>query len=228
MTTTLVHTPPAAPSTPARQSQVKDAVTPGLLKGLWKIKDRVLTDAQLRHLPEATRAAILALQNLKPGDIPLDHEALLAVSPAKNNGSRPPPYESDPENLIGESETSGLSDASEPAKGLETDPEDMEVDTTAASGRKKVAGRRGGKKVVEEADEEAVKKKVPRKKVPRKQAASKDKQAEGVASGSHQARRVKPTPSVDAGQGNEPCRQTRQTAAQRASVRRPVQYDLFY
>ncbi|KAF8595441.1 hypothetical protein BDV93DRAFT_528644 [Ceratobasidium sp. AG-I] len=187
--TMVTPNPVVAPQTPARQLPAENGITPGLLQRLLKIKDSGLTDAQINHFPAATRATLLALRNLKPGDTSSDAAAVLAALPASNISSHLPGLEDDPDGA-----SSGLSEPEHPGTDQESDPEDMEVDGgkgTATGGQK--GGRGTGKS-----------------------ARGRKKPAAPAASGSGRATRSKADPGAGGDRVEKPKRAVKPAAAPRA------------
>ncbi|QRV76998.1 hypothetical protein RhiJN_19844 [Ceratobasidium sp. AG-Ba] len=118
---------------------------------------QMISAGQRSRLAPSIQSIMAILDDMDAKAIPIDVQAVLAVSPTKNNGSRPPPYSKPILDVDDHSDAgSELSDVPEREGGLITDHEDMELDddVVADAGRKgkqratqtKAANATGGKR----------------------------------------------------------------------------------
>ncbi|KAG9088673.1 hypothetical protein FS749_001981 [Ceratobasidium sp. UAMH 11750] len=141
---TGASTLPVAPTTPTR-APTHIATSPDLLAKLRKLTS--LSAAQCGHLPPAFLNILQAMDGLDP-NLELDTEAILAATPASNNGVVPPPYpgrelEPDPDT----DDLGSTGDSEDPQADLEgMDVDKVEGPSGGKGGRKKgnaATGKKG-------------------------------------------------------------------------------------
>ncbi|QRV99728.1 hypothetical protein RhiJN_27747 [Ceratobasidium sp. AG-Ba] len=137
-----ISTPSKAPRTPSR-SEPNAPISPRVLAHIQGLR-QMISESHRSRLAPSMQSMMSFLDDLDAKGIPIDPRAVLAASPTKNDGSRPPPYSEPILDSDGNSDDGGeLSDAPEREGGLITDPEDMELDDDAV-----VKGDRKGKQRV--------------------------------------------------------------------------------
>ncbi|QRW06968.1 hypothetical protein RhiLY_05967 [Ceratobasidium sp. AG-Ba] len=138
-TSPVQHTasPPRAPQTPRRPTNPRpsDPTSPDVFAQLRNVMGS-LNEDQLKHIPDHLKNVLFMIKKVNPSDIPLDNDAVLAAATPKNDATRPPPYQSDPDNDMDVS--SGLSEVSEDGRGLQTgsNPMDIDDESGAAPGKR--------------------------------------------------------------------------------------------
>ncbi|QRW01115.1 hypothetical protein RhiLY_00112 [Ceratobasidium sp. AG-Ba] len=163
-TSPVQHTasPPRAPQTPRRPTNPRpsDPTSPDVFAQLRNVMGSLNKD-QLKHIPDHLKNVLFMIKKVNPSDVPLDDDAVLAAATPKNDATRPPPYQSDPDNDMDVS--SGLSEVSEDGRGLQTgsNPMDIDDESGAAPGKRtrkpkpKPAKAAKGTKVVNDATSSA-------------------------------------------------------------------------
>ncbi|QRV77879.1 hypothetical protein RhiJN_05894 [Ceratobasidium sp. AG-Ba] len=141
-----ISTPSRAPRTPSR-SETDAEMSPGVLAHIQGLR-RVISASNRSRLAPSVQSIMSILDRLDAKAIPIDPQAVLALSPTKNDGSRPPPY-SEPILDIDHNSDGGseLSDIPEIEGGLVTDPEDMELDDNVVAN----VGRKGKQRATQTA-----------------------------------------------------------------------------
>ncbi|QRV82627.1 hypothetical protein RhiJN_10642 [Ceratobasidium sp. AG-Ba] len=133
-----ISTPSRAPPTPLR-SEADAEMSPGVLAQIQGFR-QALSASHRSRLAPSIQSIMSILDRLETKAIPIDPLAVLALSPTKNDGSRPPPYSEPTPDIDGNSDVdSELSDVPERLGGLITDHEDMELDNDVVAD----AGRKG-------------------------------------------------------------------------------------